>query len=537
MMKKVFKKGLAALLLGVLTVSTAISVVGCGKKKVANDDQTLEIYIQNLGYGIDWLKAEIELFKEQDWVKEKYPNLNIPDVKYNTEYGYGSSQIQAGEKVNSTDLFFVNDGYGLQGAVDSEGNPYLESLNDVFESKVPGEDILYKDKMFDEFEMTSKYDGTYWTTCWSAYYEGILYNADLFKELGLEVPRTTNEMIALCKKVSDLGGTNKSYDKTYSVMMSTSREEAAYWQYMMFPIWWSQYEGLDNYYNYWKGIDVVTGTADSREVVRQDGRLESMKVIHELINKYSFEGAGSIDFIEAQTRFLLGDGLMMANGDWFFVEMSKTVEGLKERGIDYDIRYMKTPIISSIINQLPTVNDEATLIAVIDAIDKGEKSYANVSEEDFAKVLEARSVVYTEGYQQQAYIPSYSTSKELAKDFLRFLATYKGINQFMKSTNGATLPFEYDVRNEDPETYEKFDSIQKYRVEIYEQDPQFILPDRYEEFKMAYIGGLKGVPNGLLDTKFSKSSGQTAEQVFKEQIEYYTQSRWDAILRAIGKKQ
>ena len=535
MKKRVTKKIIVALLTGIIATSTAISFTGCGNKTASNDDQTLEIYIQNLGYGTQWLKDEIELFKEQEWVKEKYPNLNIPELQYNSEYGYGIEQIKAGEKVNSTDLFFVNTGYDLQGATDSNGNPYLEKLNDVFESKVPGEEVLYKDKMYEAYEMSSKYDDTYWSTCWSAYYEGFLYNADLFNELGLDVPRTTNEMLALCKKVADLGGKNSAYEKDYTVMMSTSREEAAYWQYMAFPIWWSQYEGLDNYYNYWKGIDIVTGTVDSRDVLKQQGRLESMKVVQEVINKYSFVGAGSIDFIEAQTRFLTGDGLMMVNGDWFFVEMRKTIEGLKERGIDYDIRFMKTPIISSIVNELDTIKDEATLVAVIDAIDNGETSYANVSDEDFARIKEARAVVYTEGYQQQAYIPSYSTSKELAKDFLRFLATDAGINQFMKSTGGATLPFEYNVRTEDPEAYEKFDSIQKYRAEIYEQNPQFILPERYEEFKLAYIGGLKAVPNGTLDTKFSKSSGQTAEEVFKEQIDYYTQARWDSILRDLGR--
>ena len=535
-MKKMKLKGLiVTMLAGVLAVGTAFSITGCGKKTAANDDQTLEIYIQNLGYGTQWLKDEIELFKEQDWVKEKYPNLNIPDIQYNSEYGFGVEQIKAGEKVNSTDLFFMSTGYDLQGAVDSNNNPYLESLNDVFESKVPGEEVLYKDKMYDSFEMSSKYDDTYWSTCWSAYYEGFLYNADLFEELGLEVPRTTNEMIALCQKVSDLGGKNPAYDKDYSIMMSTSRAEAAYWQYMAFPIWWSQYEGLDNYYNYWKGIDVITGTVDSRDVLKQEGRLESMKVVQELLNKYSFVGAGSIDFIEAQTRFLFGDGLIMANGDWFYTEMRDTVDGLKEKDIEYDIRFMKNPIISSIVNTLDTVKDEATLVAVIDAVDNGETSYANVSDEDFARIKEARSVVYTEAYMQQAFIPSYSTSKELAKDFLRFLATDAGINQFMKSTGGATFPFEYDVQKEDPEAYEKFDSIQKYREKIYVEKPQFILPERYEEFELAYIGGLLAVPNGTLDSKFSKGMDQTAEEVFQEQVDYYTQSRWNTILRNIGR--
>ena len=533
MKKQIGVKTIATIM--VLFLVASVSFTGCGKKAITNNDQTLQIYIQNLGYGTQWLNDEIELFKKQDWVKEKYPDLDIPDPEYNTEYGFGENRIRAGEKVNTTDLFFVNAGYGIQGAKDSSGNPYLEKLNDVYESNVPGEDILYKDKMYDAYEKSSKYDDTYWSTCWSAAYEGFIYNATLFDKLGLSVPRTTDELLSLCAKVSKMGGNNSNYEKEYTIMMSTSRQEASYWQYMAFPIWWSQYEGLENYYNYWKGIDAVTGTVDSREVLSQQGRLESMEVVHDLINKYSFVGAGSIDFIEAQTRFLLGDGLIMANGDWFYQEMRKTIDGLEERGISYDIRFMKTPIISSIVNELPTVPDEETLIKVITAVDNGDTSVAGVSEDDFKRVKEARSVVYSEGYSHQAFIPSYATAKDLAKDFLRFLATDAGIEQYMKSTGGAALPFEYNVREKNPELYKSFDGIQRYRADIYEKNLEFILPERYEEFKLAYLGGLQAVPVGTLDTKFSKSIDKTAKEVFQEQIDYYTQSRWESILRSIGR--
>ena len=523
-------------LAGTILLFATLTFAGCGSKKVEDTEDTLEIYIQDLGYGTQWLRDEIALFKEQEWVKEKYPNLNIPDPSYNSQYGYGTTQIKAGEKANSVDLFFISAEYDLQKTVDANGEHYIENLNDLFEQKVPGEDVLYKDKMYESFEKTSKYEDTYWSTIWAASYQGFLYNADLFQTLGLSVPRTTNEMIALCKTVSDLGGSNEAYAKDYAIMLSTSRSEANYWQYMAFPIWWAQYEGIDNYNNFWKGIDVLSGTSNSKDVLAQQGRKESMDVIYELINKYSFTGAGSIDFIEAQTRFLSGDGLIMANGDWFYQEMSKTVQGLKESGIDYDIRFMKSPVISSIIDNLATINDDATLAAVVEAVDKGETEYGGVSAEDFTKVKEARSFVYTDSYLQQAFIPSYASAKGLAKDFLLFLATDAGINQFMKSTKGATLPFHYDVRTKDADAFEAFDGIQKYREEIYSAGATFILPSRYEEFPLAYLGGLKAVPAGFMDSAFSVSGGKDAESFFQDQIDFYTQAKWDDVLRNSGEK-
>ena len=318
-------------------------------------------------------------------------------------------------------------------------------------------------------------------------------------------------------------------------MLSTSREEANYWQFLAFPIWWAQYEGMENYYNFYRGIDTITGTQNSRDVLAQQGRLESLEVLYDLLSEYSFTGAGSIDFIEAQTRFLMGDGLIMANGDWFYQEMDTTIEGLKKRGIDYDIRFMKNPVISAIKDVLPTVNDDATLAAVVDAVDKGETAYEGVSAADFARVKEARSFVYSGEYLNQAFIPSYANGKDAAKDFLRFLATDIACNQFMRSTGGATLPFKYDVKTADKDLYDSFDSIQKYRHDIYMADPTFNLPARYEEFSLAYLGGLKPVPIGYVDSAFS-SAQYTAQEFFQMQIDYYSGSRWDDILRAAGRK-
>lgn len=532
MKKSGIGKWMSVALVCILALS---GMTGCGKTKVPDNEDTLEIYIQDLGYGIQWLKDEVELFKQQDWVKEKYPNLNIPDIKYNSQYGYATGQIEAGAKANSVDLLFTSADYDLQNKVDAQGNHYIESLNDVFESKVPGEDVLYKDKMFDAYEKTSKYGDTYWSTMWSASYQGFLYNAEIFEKLNLSVPRTTDEMIKLCDDVKKLNGGNAAYGKDYTIMLSTSRAEANYWQFMAFPIWWAQYEGLENYYNFFRGIDSINGTENSRDVMAQQGRLESMEVIYDLLSGYSFTGAGSIDFIEAQSRFLMGDGLIMANGDWFYQEMDTTVQGLKDRGIDYDIRFMKSPVISSIIDNLPSIGSDQTLAAVVDAIDRGETEYAGVSATDFARVKEARSFVYAGDYLNQAFIPSYATAKEVAKDFLRFLATDVGLKQFMKSTRGACLPFEYDVRTADAALYETFDNIQKYRCEIYDADPVFSLARRYEEFPLAYLGGLQVVPTGYLDSAFARAQ-KTAQAFFQEQIDYYNGSRWDDILRNAGKK-
>lgn len=69
---------------------------GCGGNRVGNDDQTLEIYVLEAGYGREWLDALIEAFEEQDWVREKYPNLTVAVPNPNREWSYAPNRIRAG---------------------------------------------------------------------------------------------------------------------------------------------------------------------------------------------------------------------------------------------------------------------------------------------------------------------------------------------------------------------------------------------------------------------------------------------------------
>lgn len=538
MKKSLLSKCLLLALGGVLALS---SLAGCGKKKVPDTEDTLEIYIQELGYGTQWLEDEIALFKEQDWVKAKYPNLNIPKPSSNAEYGYAAGQILAGARANSADLLFTSAGYSdVIGKTDSHGARYIADLNDVFNGTVPGENILYKDKMFPAHESTSKYDESYWSTLWSCQYQGFLYNAGKFAEMNLNVPNTTKELIDVCAQIKTQKYTSeldKSTQLDYAIMFSTKRTEAYYWQYMAFPIWWAQYEGMEGYKNFYRGIDSVNGTQDSKDVLSQEGRKKAMEAIKTLLHDYGYPSAPATDFVQAQSRFLAGDGLIMANGDWIYEEMRTTIEGYKKRGIECDIRFMKTPVLSAIIDVLPSVADDAELSALIKAIDAGETALSGtgyeVTQADYDRVKAARNMVSTE-YLNQAYVPAYATAKELAKDFLRFLATDLALNQYMKSTRGGALPFTYDVQTKDAALYETFDGIQKYRDEIFKQNPEFLPSTRDEEFPLAYLGGLQAVPNGYMDAEFLDNT--TAKAFFDKQVAYYAGSQWDTVLRNAGKK-
>lgn len=515
-----------------------LCVTGCGKPVVPNTPETLEIYAIKLGYGVKWLEEMIEDFKSTDWVKTKYPELDIY-FSTNTERNFASDRLQSGRHANTIDLIFGMDLFSLFGANDTNNDPIIAKLDDVYSSNVPGEDITFEEKMLPSFRLLI--EDSYYDMTWAAGRDGILYNADLLEDLGFEVPVTTEELEKIVQDIKAMNGSNSKYPYTYSFVSSTIE---AYWDMMMFQQWWAQYEGLDNYKNFYRGI---SNDAYSKDIFKQRGRLESLSVMETLLkssNGYMFDGSSALDFMEAQTRLLTGMGLFMVCGDWFDVEMSEVIKQLKPT-YDYNITAMRTPVISAIVNKTPSIvalaeanseSPDAVLSRVVKAIDNNEDSYEGVSPADFNRVANARHTVKSLGYSHNAVIPDYSSAKELAKDFLRYMATDKALEIYMNATKGAALPFYYNAKQKNPNMYETFTNIQKVRNEIYYNDKfevQIVPPG--QQFPLAYYGYLRTIVSAGGDLESVFFSGEkTASQIYYGDIDYWTDYRWNLLLTSAG---
>lgn len=506
----------------------------CGKK-VDNGENTLEIYIAEFGYGYEWLDAVIEDFKQQDWVKAKYPELNIPSVRHNSTRSWAIDRIMAGE-TNTIDLFF-----GITTGADSfektyaGGKPYFEDLSDLYSATVPGENVKYSEKMDDNFLAMSTYtklDGTktYYCAPWVSGMQGMLYNKTMYEELGLELPNTTDELSAVCDEIVAKGKTP---------FIFTSKEN--YWTCMMFLIWWAQYEGLENYTNFYNGLVEEDGVLSmSPDIFKQTGRLRSLETIENLIAypahaENIHANVNTLSFTQAQSKFLLREGAMMPNGDWFETEMTKTAE---KDGITDTFTFMKTPVISSIVEKLENKQmSDATLSAVIDAIDSGAQSYEGVSANDFNKIREARNLILPVG-NHTAMIPAYATAKGLAKDFLLFLATDRANATFIQTTNGASMPFKYDVETKNAALYNTLPEMQKTRLK-WQKSAVYMLNEN--TFPAVYYGGVARLTDTrtnveALFTARGTADRMTARQIFDAEIARWDSTRWDNVLINMGLK-
>ncbi len=543
-------KRIIGLTCALTSLFSAVAMTGCKKGGNLEGEQVLEVMAWEAGYGVEFGEKLLEAFKEEAWVKEKYPNL-VTKYDYDANMGTLNTKMDAGERANTVDLFFGS-GNAYEGK-DNSGKELLVDLTDVvYNTKVPGEDITVLEKMDDSFVDTIWYyekgqdsntpDVPFkaYAMPWASGMDCLLYNADYLRAMNQEVPLTTNQFLEVCERIHS----EKPFDYTkqtdgdFAILTDGG---GLYW-HNYFNTWWGQYETVDGYYDFCNG---VAGGRISADIHRQKGKLYSMQVLEKALkwdNGYLYHKRTGLDFMQAQTEFVKGFGTFYSNGDWFAKEMEQITKDVEEiDGIKYDIRLMATPILSEIIEKTPTIPDEQTLRAVIRAIDAGYTyatmlqatfegyelvSQAEVSKEDYELIMEARGVVHTIGASHRAYIPAYAQGKEVACDFLRFMATDKAQEVYLETTGGASLPFEYNVKQKNPELYEKLLPIEKDRLELVYDSVYKIrtMPDP-NSFPLIKWGEMRPIysmsGNAIVALFASKGATTTARQVWEDDIKYY----------------
>ena len=503
---------------------------GGGKDGDGDGANTLKIFLTDAGYGTDWCYELKDLFAQQDWVKEKYPGLDIK-ISTSDDQTLAQSKLSAGEKSNEYDLLF---GIGLYEYYGKNG-PLLDLTESVYNAEVPGENVLFKDKMEDSFLASLGFteagstDAAYYAAPWVGGMEGLLYNEDLFAENDLKVPNTTDELIEVCAAYKAKGDKNYSFIQSY---------DANYFDYLFF-VWWAQYEGVEGYENYFSGIDNETY---SGRIFEQKGREYSLEVYEKLldydkgyVNPLSF----TQKFVISQTSFVNGEALMHANGDWFSSEMLDVMQSKGDAAPK--IKMMRTPVISRMGEKLGITDKELSdIVAYVDAIGAGEdaqvptftssKGYA--TEKVVEVVKEARSVVYTIGNAHSAVIPNYAAAKDVAADFLRFMATDKALDAFAEKTVGATLPFKHAI---DKEIYDGLALAQQTRIDYFQSANGIHTLVDPQSFPLVRYGGLTPFLEERFYQQFSSQGNtKTPADYMQEMRESWGDDKFSNALKNAG---
>lgn len=541
-------KKISAKLLSIVLAASSCFAAACGGKTVDGDEQTLQVYVYEAGYGTQWCTDMLNLFKEQDWVKEKYPDLKIPAILTNDVSNFAEGRLSAGAKGNPYDLMFaINLDYNT-----GANGDFLDLTDVVYGSTVPGEgNVLWSEKSLESYNQSNTYiDPTdlstqrQYLTSWAGGMNTILYNETQLMKFTDKVPNTTNELLKICADVkANEGNDDGRYNQGYAFMEYGT---GSYFVHMM-SIYWAQYEGLTNYKNFWNGID---NNRYSKGIFDQKGRLYALEVMEEILDAkkgYIIDNPAEWEFMIAQTAFLQGEtGIFFCNGDWFDNEMKEIREQIIAENDGYidTFKTMRMPIVSKLGEKLGIT--DAELSAIVDYVDgtiTQEPAFTSQNgtpkAEVIAAVREARTVVHSLGPNHQAGIPHYAKAKDVAVDFLRFMATDIAQESYIRSTGGASLPFKYKLKEKNIALYNTLGTMQQSRHDYFSEDSYevYTLPSN-RAFPLFQYGGLKAFTREEYFTDFSAVTKKyTAQKYFEDTKNTWSDEKWSNALSLAGLNQ
>ncbi len=463
----------------ILMILTAVVAFGCAPKNEL-DGYVLSICYDNGGYGRVWLDDAVEKFCEQEGVDiDKVYIEAVKDV---------SSQIERRLDTNKQmrDVMLVS-GNGPEWAA----RGWLEPLDDVYSATLSnGKTVLesmtnQKAREHGHLKNSSG-DHYYLFTGGSAGAWGIYYNKTMFEEKGWEVPKTYEELIALCDNIYENHCKGKpDNQKIYPFVCSS--DIFNYWDFIV-QNWVVQIMGIDAYYEYAK---MASKDNYAMESVYSQAKVKALEYWSNIAIENATDKNGSPKYVNSQSSgyvtaqllFSQGRVAMMPNGTWFENEVETA------SGHTIDIALMPTPYVKEAKKD---ANDEFI--------------YVNYS-----------------GEVGGSFIPAAAKNKELAKKFLVFLAEEEtGLNAFKES--GWTFGFKADYSK----VYDELSVCKKSIANAYENAITFgYQPET--NFKYSGFAGfwMNGIP---YDVMLSPNNTLDAEAYVRKESNWVL-TEWDEMVR------
>ncbi len=258
------------------------------------------------------------------------------------------------------------------------------------------------------------------------------------EEFGFSVPLTTDELIAQYEIVCpEKEGKPTPIKKDVYPMTYAGSNSAGYWMYM-YDTLFAQYSGVEKENTFWN----IPATADGYKIYEDEGILKSLEVMSKVVDdNYCMKGTATLSNEASQAKVLKGNALYMCTGNWVYNEMKLNYSTYVD-----NMEMIKMPIISALGQKLGFENDKV-LSNIVKGIDDGKTDSQiamenSIEENKVAVVRDARNVYFDASVDHVAIIPSYSQSKEVAKLFLRFMASDDNLDLYKQKTN-SSLPFNY----------------------------------------------------------------------------------------------
>lgn len=501
-------------------VTLSMGMVGCSKQTVANTETDLTISFWKSGYGDQYIKNIVADFQVA------YPEYKV-DLQSSTDGFVFANTIEHGADMNAIDLY-------IGSFMDTPYNENTEPLNGLLEETCYGETVTVGAKLGQSYTeaLTHKDGNIYGLTEVLGTYQGLVYNADIIGEgTDYNIPVTTDELELLVIDLLD-------DDALSNVYPFIHYGQGDYWQ-RVYQQWWVQYDGIDGYYDFIALKDSEGNTPSKSVLTKEDGRYQAVSVLESVVSKDTvYPGSNKLAYQDAQTRFMNGAAVMMANGGWLVNEMKSNSEATAT-----NLRMMRTPVISALAypdengyDRLPSVDDDEELAAAIRKMDE-DIAFArgaalsgngfNITQEDYDRIYEARYLSAPGGDNSLMVIPAYATAKNAAKDFIKFMysdeqvkktcellhtPTYLENTQFVLDASG-WLEFERDITE-----------LSKHTIPVFREAVGIKSP-------MFTIGGLQLWNNSPI-VAFCQTDNLNKEEYWAKLVAGY-ENAWNNALRNV----
>ena len=122
---------------------------------------------------------------------------------------------------------------------------------------------------------------------------------------------------------------------------------------------------------------------------------------------------------------------------------------------------------------------------------------------------------------------------DLAKDFLKYLATDKANEIYTEKTDGSGMFYKYDVKVKNPTLYSSLSNSAKMRIDCFNNPDSLVLPipNNYNMFIYGKVRNFEGVTHPY-EYLFTQTK-TTAKSIYDQDIAHY-EDKWDTVLAQMG---
>ena len=450
--KKVLALSLSLLTLG----SVSGGLCGCfggGKTQgVIDSDNVINIMPLSKGYGIGWLQEVGEAFNKL--YKEEGYEVNILDGRSDYEGRTALAEMRMGTTtgvdIHLTSMVYVDD------VLDAEYGVCVENLDDLYASKPINFDgsegsatlaELANDS--EEWSITDS-KGSYWSYSYSSSVRGLVVNTKVLAKYGIkETPRTTDELFEAYNAIYN-GANGQDGTAGTGVSATTWGGENSTYSINSLYLHLAQLMGVDAYHEFFTmdGVLKDLTTLENGYTIYTDNKYiqDVLEVyIQQYDNAYSVPGSVKQKHTLAHGQLMQGRAAFMTDGEFFYNEVRANYAQYLN-----DIRFVNTPVISKlgvnlkldgtgtnrakcddILSYMVKLVDENKSEAEIKSMTEAQFSIT-LTPEQVARVVEARCIGYGGSITPGAYITKGTKKADIAKLFLRMLASKDAANIYTK---------------------------------------------------------------------------------------------------------